>query len=69
MNIQDNLDALGITRDTLIIEIKGGMLYDVHNDSNGYVLFDWDTIATEGDLHKEQATLALMLKTLEENES
>ena len=54
----------GITRDTLIIEIEGGMLTAVHNDSNGYVLFDWDAISENDDVERQQANLAKLLEVI-----
>ena len=35
MSKANKLDELGISRDTIIIEIEGGVLQEVHNDSNG----------------------------------
>ena len=60
-NEQDKFDALGITRDTIIIEIEEGRLVGVHNDSNGYLLFDWDYIKEEG-----KKEVKLHLKRLED---
>ena len=36
-----------IPTDTILIEVRGGMVSDVHNDSNGYMLFDWDSIGEQ----------------------
>ena len=58
---QDKFDALGITRDTIIIEIEEGRLVGVHNDSNGHLLFDWDYIKEEG-----KKEVKLHLKRLED---
>ena len=69
-----SLDELGICRDTVIIEIEGGVLKEVHNTPNDYVLFDWDNIPQEAcDLDVEvdnyiqdkKGELLLMLETLE----
>ena len=49
MSKANKLDELGISRDTIIIEIEGGVLQEVHNDSNGYILFDWDNIKEQGE--------------------
>ncbi len=38
------LEALGISTDTIIIEVRGGIVTEVHNDPNGLVIFDWDQI-------------------------
>ena len=62
----NKLDELGITRDTIIIEIDGGVLKDVHNDPNGYVLFDWDNIKEEGNTINAEGKLLMMLEALEE---
>ena len=63
----EKLKDLGyeISSDTIIIEIKGGMLQQVHNDPNGYVLFDWDNIRNDGKEKDFQNDLDLMLKTLD----
>lgn len=60
----EELIESGITRDTLIIEIKGGVLTAVHNDSNGYVLFDWDAISENDDVERQQANLAKLLEVI-----
>ena len=41
--------------DTILIEVQGGHVTEVHNDSNGYMLFDWDSIGEQDtmDFHKE----------------
>lgn len=38
------LEELGISTDTIIIEVDGGLVTEVHNDPNGVVIFDWDNI-------------------------
>jgi len=40
-----------IPTDTILIEVQGGHVTEVHNDSNGYMLFDWDSLG-EQDLHE-----------------
>ena len=40
-----------IPSDTVLIEVQGGYVTKVHNDSNGYMLFDWDSLG-EQDLHE-----------------
>ena len=40
----EKLEEFGVLPDTLIIEIEEGCLTEIHNDSNGYILFDWDNI-------------------------
>ena len=71
-----SLDELGICRDTVIIEMEGGVLKEVHNTPNDYVLFDWDNIPQEAcDLDVEvdnyiqdkKGELLLMLETLDFN--
>jgi hypothetical protein len=44
-----------IPDDTILIEVRGGMVSDVHNDSNGYMLFDWDSIGEQDtmEFHKK----------------
>jgi|TARA_S200002703_G_scaffold9336_3_gene9235 hypothetical protein len=48
------LEELGITHDTIIIEVEGGLIQEIHNDSNGAVIFDWDNIAVDEELHEDQ---------------
>jgi hypothetical protein len=48
------LEELGITHDTIIIEVKGGLIQEIHNDSNGVVIFDWDNIAVDEELDEDQ---------------
>ncbi len=48
------LEELGITHDTIIIEVEGGLIQEIHNDSNGAVIFDWDNIAVDEELDKDQ---------------
>ena len=48
------LEELGITHDTIIIEVEGGLIQEIHNDSNGAVIFDWDNIAVDEELNKDQ---------------
>ena len=66
MNIKNKLDELGICRDTVIIEVEGGVLQEVHNVPNDYILFDWDDIKEEGETVNKQGELLLMLETLKE---
>jgi len=40
-----------IRSDTVLIEVQGVHVTEVHNDSNGYMLFDWDSLG-EQDLHE-----------------
>ena len=65
MSVKDKLDELGICRDTVIIEIEGGVLKEVHNTPNDYILFDWDNIKEEGKLEEKEKELANILKLLE----
>ena len=60
-----SLDELGVCRDTVIIEIEGGVLKEVHNTPNDYILFDWDNIKEEGETTNKQGELLLILETLE----
>ena len=60
----DKLEEFGVQPDTLIIEIEGGCLTEIHNDSNGYIVFDWDTIEEQGNLEEKKKELANILKLL-----
>ena len=62
MSVKDKLDELGICRDTVIIEIEGGVLKEVHNTPNDYFLFDWDNIKDEGETINKEGELLLMLE-------
>jgi len=44
-----------IPTDTILIEVQGGNVTEVHNDTNGYMLFDWDSLGEQDtmDFHKE----------------
>lgn len=48
------LEELGISADTIIIEVEGGLITEVHNDSNGVVIFDWDNIKVDEELDEDQ---------------
>ena len=48
------------------IEIEEGCLTEIHNDSNGYILFDWDNIKEEGKLEEKERELANILKLLKD---
>ena len=61
----EKLEEFGMLPDTLIIEVEGGCLRAVHNDSNGYIVFDWDNIKEEGKLEEKEKELANILKLLE----
>ena len=60
------LEELGITHDTIIIEVSGGVVQDVHNDSNGVVLFDWDVMKADDsfDIDQEEQRLEDMLSAI-----
>tara|TARA_R110002020_G_scaffold18215_1_gene63983 strand:+ start:178 stop:393 length:216 start_codon:yes stop_codon:yes gene_type:complete len=60
----EKLEEFGVLPDTLIIEVEGGFLTAVHNDSNGYIVFDWDIIK-ESKLEEKEKELANILKLLE----
>ena len=62
------LEELGIDTDTIIIEVEGGLIQEVHNDSNGVVIFDWDNIAADEELDEEQELVRLqnMLRAIQE---
>ena len=75
-DINEKLDQLGITKNTVIVEIHGGVLQEVHNAPNDdWVLFDWDNIPQDAcDLGEDidnytqdrKKELDLMLETLKE---
>ena len=48
------LNELGISRDTVIIIVEGGVIQEVLNDSNGVVIFDWDNIKEDEELDEDQ---------------
>ena len=48
------LEDLGISTDTIIIEVDGGLVTEVHNDPNGVVIFDWDNIEADHVLEEDQ---------------
>jgi hypothetical protein len=60
------LEELGITHDTIIIEVEGGLVQDVHNDSNGVVIFDWDNLKADDnfDIDQEEQRLEDMLNAI-----
>ena len=48
------LEELGISTDTIIIEVDGGLVTEVYNDPNGVVIFDWDNIKVDEELDEDQ---------------
>ena len=48
--------------DTILIEVRGGMVSDVHNDSNGYMLFDWDSIGEQDTMEFNKKVLKKLLE-------
>tara|TARA_R100000664_G_C2735027_1_gene124658 strand:+ start:1104 stop:1313 length:210 start_codon:yes stop_codon:yes gene_type:complete len=62
------LQELEISADTIIIEVSGGLVQDVHNDSNGVVIFDWDNIKADDnfDIDQEEQRLEDMLNAIRE---
>ena len=58
------LDELGIRKNTIVLEIEGGLLTEVHNAPDGYVVFDWDNIRDEGETAKKCVVLQAMLEAL-----
>ena len=62
----EKLEEFGVLPDTLIIEIEEGCLTEIHNDSNGYIVFDWDTIEEQGNLEEKKKELANILKLLKD---
>ena len=54
-----------IPKDTIIIEISGGVLTAVHNDPNGFILFDWDDdTSTEEEITQKEEALKNYLEQL-----
>ena len=48
------LEELGITDDTIIIEVRGGLIQEIHNDKVPIRIFDWDNIAVDEELDQDQ---------------
>lgn len=48
------LNELGISRDTVVIIVEGGVIQEVHNDSNGVEIFNWDEIEENEELDEDQ---------------
>ena len=53
-----------ISKDTIIIEVKGGLVQEVHNDPNGYIIFDWDNIEEEDNTQENKELLKSYLTQL-----
>jgi len=51
-----------ITTDTILIEVQGGHVTEVHNDSNGYMLFDWDSIGEQDSVEFHKKVLKRLLE-------
>jgi len=51
-----------IPDDAILIEVRGGMVSDVHNDSNGYILFDWDSIGEQDTMEFHKKVLKRLLE-------
>jgi len=51
-----------IPDDTILIEVQGGMVSDVHNDPNGYMLFDWDSIEEQDSVEFHEKVLEKLLE-------
>ena len=51
-----------ITTDTILIEVQGGNVTEVHNDSNGYMLFDWDSIGEQDSVEFHKKVLKRLLE-------
>ena len=51
-----------IPDDTILIEVRGGMVSDVHNDSNGYMLFDWDSIGEQDSVEFHKKVLKRLME-------
>lgn len=42
-----------LTPDIVIVEIRGGVVVDVHNTPNGFLIFDFDTAEDPAELETE----------------
>ena len=51
-----------IPTDTILIEVQGGHVTEVHNDSNGYMLFDWDSIGEQDTMEFNKKVLKKLLE-------
>ena len=51
-----------ISSDTILIEVQGGHVTEVHNDSNGYMLFDWDSIGEQDTIEFHKKVLKRLLE-------
>jgi|TARA_R100000152_G_C6611413_1_gene65154 hypothetical protein len=63
------LEELGITDDTIIIEVRGGLIQEIHNDKVPIRIFDWDNIEVgyeELDEDQEEQRLEDMLNAIRE---
>jgi hypothetical protein len=59
------LEELGIDTDTIIIEVRGGVIQEIHNDKVPVVIFDWDNIeGSELDDDQEEQRLDDMLSAI-----
>ena len=59
------LEELGISADTIIIEVRGGLIQEIHNDKVPVVIFDWDNISvSELDDEEEEQRLDDMLSAI-----
>ena len=67
--IGEYLDEAGIRKNTIVLEIEGGVLTGVHNAPDGYVLFDWDNIKDKGETSKKCLALHSMLEALQTKQS
>lgn len=38
------LEELGVDTDTIIIEVEGGVIQEIHNDKVPIRIFDWDNL-------------------------
>jgi len=54
MMSRPTLDELGISRDTVIISVEGGVIQEIFNDSNGVEIFNWDEIKEDEELDEDQ---------------
>jgi hypothetical protein len=60
------LEELGITHDTIIIEVEGGLIQEIYNDKVPIRIFDWDNIKADDnfDIDQEEKRLEDMLNAI-----
>jgi|TARA_B100001093_G_scaffold67402_1_gene57415 hypothetical protein len=57
MMSKPTLEELGIDTDTMIIEVEGGLIQEIHNDKVPIRIFDWDNLKGGYDDNGEPTTI------------